>query len=308
MTTETLITLLQYLSQSRRQLPLDLEEMTKRLAAIQQQIHQISEDNKLKQAEIFKLLQLFQEKLNTLPQRINQLQTPLQQKIVTVAGKLKRLDGMMAKQQEEMSPLINSVNQYFQRFENQLQTIHSQHLQLLDEILGVFNQLWQTVENNYNRLRLAWQKIQGETETLQQEILVFQQATQSHFQTIDDGIQQLQEVIDFSLEEEIFQTINQIQENLEEEIEDSLGEIENTIQQLREENQQIVSSLQESVKNTVDDFADSISQLLSLEESHQEVENCHQSFYQTAKELEFLLPSIRQLITDLEKAKESLNI
>lgn len=85
---------------------------------------------------------------------------------------------MMAKQQEEMSPLINSVNQYFQRFENQLQTIHSQHPQLLDEILGVFNQLWQTVENNYNRLELAWQKIQQETETLQQEILVFQQATQ----------------------------------------------------------------------------------------------------------------------------------
>lgn len=308
MTTESLTTGLEYISQVKKQLPDELAIMTDKLTLIKQQITDSIEQNKLKQAEILTLLLDIQGKLKTLPQTIVEQQTLLQNKIVLTANKLKKLNQVIVTQEEEMSPMVESVNKYFQKFENQLEIIKNKHLQLLNESMGIFNQLWQTVEDNYNKIDVSWLEMEQEVDILNQKIISLQDISQSHFDTTKNNLEETQETINNSIEEEILNQLSTLEDSLKEEIENSLENIGNKVNEFTQLNEDQVTEVTELITETITDFMETIEESLAIDNDSQEIEESHRRFTDKGNELEALIPNIKKLISDLEEAKDSLNI
>lgn len=308
MTTESLTTGLEYISQLKKQLPDELAIMTDKLTLIKQQITDSIEQNKLKQAEILTLLLDIQGKLKTLPQTIVEQQTLLQNKMVLMVNKLKKLNQVIVTQEEEMSPMVESVNKYFQQFENQLEAIKNKHLQLLNESMGIFNQLWQTVEDNYNKIDVSWLEMEQEVDILNQKIISLQDISQSHFDTTKNNLEETQETINNSIEEEILNQLSTLEDSLKEEIENSLENIENKVNEFTQLNEDQVTEVTELITETITDFMETIEESLAIDNDSQEIEESHRRFTDKGNELEALIPNIKKLISDLEEAKDSLNI
>lgn len=308
MSTEALITGLEYISQVRKQLPDELAIMTEKLILIKQQIADSIEQNKLKQVEMVTLLLTIQEKLKTLPQTIVQQQSLLQNKMILIANKLKKLDKIIDTQEAEMSPILEGVNNYFQQFENQLETIKSKHLQLLVDSMGIFNELWHIVENNYNKMEVSWLEMEQETDILNQKLTSFQQTSQSHFTTTENNLDEMQNTLENYVQDNIINALTDGEEKLKQEIENSLENIEDKIKEFNEETEDKITEMGDLIKETIADVMESIEQSLAIEDNSQEIDNFQTKFVNISEKLTNLMPSIRKLICDLEKAKESLNI
>jgi hypothetical protein len=308
MSTEALITGLEYISQVRKQLPDELAIMTEKLTIIKQQITDSIEQNKLKQVEIVTLLLTIQEKLKILPETITEQQILLQNKMILVVNKIKKLDEIIDTQETEISPILEGVNNYFQQFENQLDTIKNKHLQLLVDSMEIFNELWHTVENNYNKMEVSWLEMEQETDILNQKLTSLQQTSQSHFTTTENNLDDIQNTLENYVQDNIINGLNNGEENLKQEIENSLVNIEDKITEFNQETEDKITEMGELIKETIADVMESIEQSLAVEDNSQEIDNFQTKFVQTSENLTNLIPSIRQLISDLEKAKESLNI
>ncbi|WP_017292670.1 hypothetical protein [Geminocystis herdmanii] len=308
MSTEALITGLEYISQVRKQLPDELAIMTEKLTLIKQQIADSIEQNKLKQVEMITLLLTIQEKLKALPETIIQQQSLLQNKMILIANKLKKLDKIIDTQEAQMSPILEGVNKYFEQFENQLKTIKTKHLQLLSDSMVIFNELWHTVEDNYNKMEVSWLEMEQETDILNQKLTSFQQTSQSHFSTTENNLDEMQNTLENYVEDNIINALNNVEETLKQEIENSLENIEDKIQEFNEETDDRITEMGELIKETIADVMESIEESLAIEDNSQEIDDSQTKFVQTSENLTGLMPSIRQLISDLEKAKESLNI
>lgn len=308
MSTDGLITGLEYISQVRKQLPDELAIMTEKLTLIKQQIADSIEQNKLKQGEMVASLLNIQEKLKALPKTIIQQQSLLQNKMILIANKLKKLDKIIDTQEAEMSPILEGVNNYFQQFENQLETIKNQHLKLLTDSMGIFNELWHTVEDNYNKMEVSWLEMEQETDILNQKLTHLEQTSQSHFTTTEDNLDEMQDTLENYVQDNIIKALTNGEETLKEDIENSLENIEDKITKFSTETEEKITEMGELIKQTIADVMESIEESLAVEDNSQEIEDSQTKFVQTSENLISLMPSIRQLISDLEKAKDSLNI
>ncbi|MGI0479977.1 hypothetical protein ACN4EE_04225 [Geminocystis sp. CENA526] len=308
MSTEALIAGLEYISQVRKQLPDELAIMTEKLTLIKQQIAGSIEQNKLKQLEMVASLLNIQEKLKALPKTIIQQQSLLQNKMISIASKLKKLDKIIDTQEAEMLPILEGVNNYFQRFENQLETIKNQHLQLLTDSMGIFNELWHTVEDNYNKMEVSWLEMEQETDILTQKLTRLEQTSQSHFSITENNLEEMQNTLENYVQNNIINALNNVEENLKQEIENSLENIEDKIKEFSEETEDKIAQMGELIKETIGDVMESIQESLAIEDNSQEIDDYHSKFVNISENLTGLMPSIRQLICDLEEAKESLNI
>lgn len=308
MSAEALITGLEYISQVRKQLPDELAIMTEKLTLIKQQIGNSIEQNKLKQVEVVTLLLNIQEKLKALPKTIIQQQSLLQNKMILIASKLKKLDKIIDTQEAEMSPILEGVNNYFQQFENQLETIKTKHLELLIDSMEIFSELWHTVEDNYNKMEVRWLEMEQETDILNQKLTSLEEISESHFSITENNLDEMQNTLENYVEDNIINALTNVEETLKQEIENSLENIEDKIKEFNEETEDKIAKMGALITETIADVTESIEESLFVENNSQEIDNSHTKFLQMSENLRDLMPSVRQLINDLEEAKESLNI
>ncbi len=161
-TYDDVMTGLQHIAQVRQDLPEELNKMTERLNEIQENLVNIITENQQKQLEVIQVLLEVKDELQQFPQIIATQQSLLQNKMIAVAGKIKQLNDNMVEQREELTNPVEMLTDYFNRFEEQLDTMKNTHLQLLAQGINTFNQLWENLESNHEAIDIAWQSTEQE--------------------------------------------------------------------------------------------------------------------------------------------------
>lgn len=308
MSYEDLIISLQYISEVKKQLPDELNKMTEKLTLIKEDILEILVNNKEKQGEIITLLLEIQSKLQTFSQTITQQQSLLQNKIIFVAGKLKTLNQTITKKEAEISPAVEALNNYFTKFEEQLETMKNKHLQVLSQGINTFNQLWQSLDDNHRKIENLWLEMGQEIDILNNKVNSFQNLIQSENDNVKDSLDNTQDTLDNQIDSLLSEELNSLEITFKEDIANSLENIENQITEFREISEEKVEEFSDLVKEKINTFVEEIENSIKLDDYHQEIEESYSLFCDNGEDLKDLIPKLKKLITDMEEAKESLNI
>jgi len=305
---ENLITSLEYISEVKKQLPDELNKMTEKLNIIKEEIIEIIDNNKAKQAEIITLLLDIKNKLKDFAETINNQQSLLQNKIVFVAEKLKKLDENMTQQEAEISPIIEALNNYFVKFEEQLNTLKSKHLQLLTQGINTFNELWQTLDDNHEKIEISWLEMTQEIQILNDKISNFQNLIQSENENVKDNLDNTENSLDNYIESILSEELNPLEITFKEEINNSLENIENQITEFREISEEKVKEFSDLVKEKINSFIEEVENSIKLDDYNSNLQESHNSFCDNGENLKDSIPKLKKLICDMEEARESLNI
>jgi hypothetical protein len=305
---ENLITSLQYISEVKKQLPDELIKMAEKLNIIKEDITEILENNKGKQGEIIILLLEIKTKLKDFAETINNQQSLLQNKIIFVIEKLKKLDENMTQQEVEISPIVKALNNYFVKFEQQLNTLKSKYLELLTQGINTFNQLWQTLDENNEKIENSWLEMTQEVEILNDKMSSFQNLIQSENDHIKDNLDNTENSIDNHIENILSEELNSLTITFKEEINNSLENIENPITEFQEINQGKVEEFSSLVKEKMNTFIEDIDNSIRLDNYNQDLQESHDLFSDNGEDLKELIPKLKKLISDMEEAKKCLNI
>lgn len=308
MSVTKLILGLKYIREVREELPEELNKMTVILNDIRDNLNDVIEKNNNQQEKIIEQLIEVQKKLHIFPETIATQKGLLQQKMNTVGGKIKKLNETMINQQKELNLPIQALNNYFEKFEQQLEVMKTNHLKILREGISTFNQLWETLKNNHDEIEITWQSTQQEIEILADKINYFQEIIDNKSIDFTDNINDSQEDINEHIENNLKENIYSYSENLQEVLENAIDNIKEKIDFFREDSSQNIENSRNLFKGKVADFVEEISKSIDLDRALNELEESNNLLKDNGEEIEVFIEKLKQLIEDIEQAGESLGV
>lgn len=305
---EKLISSLEYISEVRKNLPEELSKMTEILNDIRENLNNVIEKNNNKQEEVVRQLIEVQKKLSNFPQIIITQQGLLQIKMVAVSNKIKQLNETMINQQKELNSPMQTLNGYFDKFEQQLEKMKTHHLQILEEGITIFNELWESLQANHESIEITWQSTQQEIEILSEKVNYLEEVIEYNLENFTNQINDYQEDISSHLEDNLKPKLANYSTDLEELLEQSINNIEQEISSFRENSEANIEKARILFKDKINNFREELTSLIDSDSTLEKLTDHDNLFTDNGKEIEIFIEKLKKLITDIEEVGESLGV
>lgn len=249
-----------------------------------------------------------QKKLSNFPQIIITQQGLLQIKMVAVSNKIKQLNETMINQQKELNSPMQTLNGYFDKFEQQLEKMKTHHLQILGEGITIFNELWESLQANHESIEITWQSTQQEIEILSEKVNYLEEVIEYNLENFTNQINDYQEDINSNLEDNLKPKLANYSTDLEELLEQSINNIEQKISSFRENSEENIEKARFLFKDKINNFREELTTLIESDSALEKLKDHDSLFTDNSKEIEIFIEKLKKLITDIEEVGESLGV
>lgn len=234
-----------------------------------------------------------QKKLSNFPQIIITQQGLLQIKMVAVSNKIKQLNETMINQQKELNSPMQTLNGYFDKFEQQLEKMKTHHLQILGEGITIFNELWESLQANHESIEITWQSTQQEIEILSEKVNYLEEVIEYNLENFTNQINDYQEDINSNLEDNLKPKLANYSTDLEELLEQSINNIEQKISSFRENSEENIEKARFLFKDKINNFREELTTLIESDSALEKLKDHDSLFTDNSKEIEIFIEKLK---------------